>query len=178
MADVIADHAGEPTCQTPAMSEVVLTPLDERALARLLDAAVVGADPLEVMPPVDGPPNWTPARRTFFSEFHRGRSLNPETAVERTWVVDVDGKAAGAARLEFRGDAVEAGLWLSREWRGRGIGRKVMMLLPDEARSCGAAVLAATTTQDNHGALALLIAAGAALTTEGSTVTATLRLDT
>jgi hypothetical protein len=76
------------------------TPLDETALARLLDAVVAGADPLEVMPPVAGPPGWTSARRSAFLDFHRGRSLDPVTAVERTWVVDVAGTAVGAGRLE------------------------------------------------------------------------------
>ncbi|NBH10026.1 hypothetical protein [Amycolatopsis sp. SID8362] len=46
---------------------IALTPLDEPALARLL-------------------------------EFHRGRSLDPATAVERTWVVD-----AAAPRWEPAG---------------------------------------------------------------------------
>jgi hypothetical protein len=45
--------------------------------------------------------------------------------VERTWVVDVDGVAVGAARLERHGDAVEAGIWLSRDARGRGTGKQV-----------------------------------------------------
>jgi len=92
---------------------IVLTPLDEPALARLLEAAVSGADPLEVMPPVDGPPGWSPARRDAFLAFHRARCLDPAAAVERTWVIDAAGAAIGAARLEPHGDAVEAGLWLA-----------------------------------------------------------------
>jgi RimJ/RimL family protein N-acetyltransferase len=155
---------------------IELTPLDEPALARLLEAAVAGADPLEVMPPVDGPPGWTPVRRTAFREFHRGRSLNPATAVERTWVVDVDGTASGAARLERHGDAVEAGIWLSREVRGRGVGREVTALLLAEARTSGAARFIASTTPDNHGARSLLAGLGAALTVAGDEVAADLRL--
>ncbi|MGW3996641.1 N-acetyltransferase family protein [Amycolatopsis sp. NPDC004772] len=155
---------------------ITLTPLDEPALARLLDAAVAGADPLEVMPPVDDVPGWTPARRAAFLAFHRGRSLDAATAVERTWVVDVDGAAVGAARLERHGDAVEAGLWLSRAVRGRGIGREVTGLLLAEARASGAAKFVASTTAGNHGARALLAGTGAALTTEGDEVAAELRL--
>jgi RimJ/RimL family protein N-acetyltransferase len=154
----------------------VLTPLDEAALARLLDAAVTGADPLEVMPPVDDRPGWTPARRDAFRAFHRGRSLDPATAVERTWVIDVNGTAAGAARLERSGDAVEAGVWLSRAVRGRGIGRAVAALLLAEARTCGAARFIASTTAGNHGARSLLAGLGATLTTAGDEVTAELRL--
>ncbi|WP_233223507.1 GNAT family N-acetyltransferase [Amycolatopsis sp. CA-128772] len=153
-----------------------LIPLDEAALARLLEAAVAGADPLEVMPPVEGPPGWTRVRREAFLAFHRARSLNPATAVERTWVIDTDGTAVGAARLEPHGDAVEAGIWLSRQARGRGIGRQVTALLLAEARATGAARFVASTTADNHGARALLSGTGAALTAEGDEVAANLRL--
>ncbi|MFB9685736.1 GNAT family N-acetyltransferase [Amycolatopsis plumensis] len=153
-----------------------LTPLDEAALARLLEAAEAGADPLEVMPPVDGPPGWTPARREAFLAFHRARSLDPVTAVERTWVIDTDGTAVGAARLEPHGDAVEAGIWLARAARGRGIGRQVTALLLAEARAGGAARFIASTTAGNRGARALLSGVGAALTTEGDEVAAVLPL--
>ncbi len=155
---------------------ITLTVLDEPALSRLLDAAVTGADPLEVMPPVPGPPGWTAARRDAFLAFHRGRSLDPATAVERTWVVDVDGAAAGAARLERHGDAVEAGIWLSRDTRGRGVGREVTRLLLAEARTSGAARFTASTTPDNTGARSVLAALGATLTTEGDEIRADLRL--
>ncbi|RSD24000.1 GNAT family N-acetyltransferase [Amycolatopsis eburnea] len=128
------------------------------------------------MPPVEGPPGWTPARRTAFLDFHRGRCLDPATAVERTWVVDADGTAVGAARLERHGDAVEAGIWLSRDARGRGIGREVMKLLLAEARSTGAARMIASTTAGNGGARAVLTGLGAALTIEGDEVRAVLRL--
>jgi RimJ/RimL family protein N-acetyltransferase len=172
----IRSRGTSPGRQTLEVIEVALSPLDEPALARLLDAAVAGADPLEVMPPVNGAPGWTPERRTAFLEFHRARCLNPATAVERTWVVDVDGEAAGAARLQPHGDAVEAGIWLSRVCRGRGIGTRVTALLLAEARSTGAARFLASTTAGNRGARALLVSAGAALTTEGDEVTAELPL--
>lgn len=159
------------------MIDVALTPLDEPALARLLDAAVAGADPLEVMPPVSGAPGWTPERRAAFLEFHRARCLDPATAVECTWVVDVNGEAVGAARLQPEGDAVEAGIWLSRSFRSRGIGTRVTALLLAEARSIGAARFLASTTAGNRGARALLAGAGAALIVEGDEVTAELPLD-
>ncbi|WP_410571675.1 GNAT family N-acetyltransferase [Amycolatopsis sp. cmx-4-61] len=153
-----------------------LTPLDEAALTRLLEAAEAGADPLEVMPPVDGPPGWTPERRAAFVAFHRSRSVDPATGVERTWVIDDDGVAIGAARLAPRGDAVEAGIWLARAARGRGIGTQVAALLVAEARASGAARFIASTTAGNGAAQALLSGAGAALTTEGDEVAAVLPL--
>ncbi|WP_290049882.1 GNAT family N-acetyltransferase [Amycolatopsis solani] len=155
---------------------ITLTPLDEPALARLLEAAVAGADPLDVMPPVGGPPGWTATRRSAFLEFHRGRSLNAATAVERTWVVDADGTAVGAARLERHGDAVEAGIWLSRDARGRGIGREVTRLLLTEARASDATRFTASTTPGNTGARSLLAGLGAALTTDGDEVRAEVQL--
>jgi RimJ/RimL family protein N-acetyltransferase len=158
------------------MTEATLIPLDEPALARLLDAAVAGAAPPEVMPPVDGPPGWTAERRAAFLEFHRGRSLRPQTAVERTWVVDIDGVAVGAARLERHGDAVEAGLWLSRSARGRGIGKQVTASLLAEARASGAGRFTASTTAGNDAARALLGGVGASLTAEGDEVAAELPL--
>ncbi|WP_326947113.1 GNAT family N-acetyltransferase [Amycolatopsis sp. NBC_01307] len=155
---------------------MILTPLDEPALARLLEAAVAGADPLEVMPPVDGPSGWTPERRAAFLEFHRARSLRPETAVERTWVVDVARAAVGAARLERHGDAVEAGIWLSRDVRGRGIGKQVTASLLDLAKDSDATRFVASTTAGNRGARTLLSGIGASLATEGDDVTAELPL--
>ncbi|MGW4057438.1 N-acetyltransferase family protein [Amycolatopsis sp. NPDC004747] len=155
---------------------IVLTPLDEAALVRLLETAEAGADPLDVMPPVDGPPGWTPARREAFLTFHRARSLDPVTAVERTWVIDADGVAVGAARLEPHGDAVEAGIWLARDARGRGIGKQVTALLLAEASASGAAGLIASTTAGNVRARSLLAGIGAALTIDGDEVAADLRL--
>ncbi len=137
---------------------------------------MAGADPLEVMPPVEDPPGWTPARRAAFLAFHRGRSLDPATAVERTWVVEVDGTAVGAGRLEPHGDGVEAGIWLSRDVRGRGVGREVTRLLLAEARTSGAARFVASTTAGNAGARSLLSGLGAHLTTEGDEVRANLPL--
>jgi RimJ/RimL family protein N-acetyltransferase len=96
--------------------------------------------------------------------------------VERTWVIDADGAAVGAARLEPHGDAVEAGIWLARDARGRGIGKRVTALLLEEARASGAARFIASTTAANHSARALLAGTGAVLTTEGDEVAAELRL--
>ncbi|GAA4530663.1 GNAT family N-acetyltransferase [Amycolatopsis samaneae] len=158
------------------MTDVRLTPLDGGSLARLLEAAVADAGPLEVMPPLDGPPGWTPERRAAFLAFHRRRSLDPATAVETTWVIDVDGRAAGAARLEAAGDVVEAGIWLGRSVRGRGVGRRAMAELLDAARTGGAARFVASTTAGNAAARRLLVGMGAELAVRGDDVDATLDL--
>ncbi|MBE1463301.1 GNAT family N-acetyltransferase [Kibdelosporangium phytohabitans] len=158
------------------MPDVTLTPLDEESLVRLLVAAVADADPLEVMPPVDGPDGWTDRRRDAFLAFHRHRTLDPATAVERTWVIDVDGAAAGAARLERHGDDVEAGIWLGRTRRGQGVGKRVMQLLLDAAKQGGAARFVASTTADNHSARSLLDGLGAAMTVNQDEVFAALPL--
>ncbi|WP_326569279.1 GNAT family N-acetyltransferase [Amycolatopsis rhabdoformis] len=161
-------------------SEIVLTPLDEPALHRLLEAAVADADPLEVMPPVAGPPGWTPERREAFLTFHRRRCLDPDTAIETTWLVEIDGRAAGAARLQpVHGPSaveVEAGVWLGRSVRGRGIGKRVTEVLLEAARDGGAARFIASTTVDNTAAHKLLTGTGADLDVHGSEVDATLDL--
>ncbi|GAA3584427.1 hypothetical protein GCM10022222_81400 [Amycolatopsis ultiminotia] len=161
-------------------SEIALIPLDEPGLARLLAAAVAEADPLEVMPPVDGPEGWTDHRREVFLAFHRRRSLDPETAIESTWVVEFDGATVGAARLRpVSADSaleVEAGVWLIRSIRGRGIGRRVAAVLLESARDGGAARFVATTTVDNTAAHRLLRGTGADLDVHGANVDARLEL--
>lgn len=142
------------------MTAVALHPLTEDTLPALLDAAVAGADPLEVMPPVDGGAGWTEERRAAFLAFHRARSL-AERPREATFVVVVDGRIAGAARLEPVGAGeLETGVWLSRDARGRGVGRAVTALLRDEAVRAGARRIVATTTPQNLAARALLAGEG------------------
>ncbi|GGK98765.1 hypothetical protein Ppa06_67000 [Planomonospora parontospora subsp. parontospora] len=82
-------------------SDVTLQPLDETSLRELLDAAVADADPLEVMPPVDGPAGWTAGRRQAFLDFHRARSLSGEP-VETTYVIRRQHAHAAAARRRGR----------------------------------------------------------------------------
>ena len=158
----------------------MLIPLDEPELARLLEAAVADADPLEVMPPVDGPGGWNDTRREAFLSFHRRRSLNPDTAIETTWLIEADGRAAGAAWLRpvsgRTAMEVEAGVWLGRSMRGRGIGKRVAEVLLDAARDGGAVRFVATTTVDNAAARRLLSSTGAELDVHGADVDARLEL--
>ncbi|MGW0181251.1 GNAT family N-acetyltransferase [Nocardia sp. NPDC003345] len=135
---------------------VSLEELDEDGLYLLLAAAVAGADPLEVMPPVDGPPGWTPERRRAFVEFHRGRALHPTRPIERTFTITLDGTVIGAARLEPHGDQVEAGMWIGRPYRNRGIGRIVTTQLRGFAAANGARHITAATTLGNTAARRLI----------------------
>ncbi|MGP4110022.1 GNAT family N-acetyltransferase [Streptomyces sp. 4N509B] len=150
---------------------VTLRRLDEGLLGRLLAAAVADADPLEVMPPVPGPDPgaWTGERRAAFLRFHRSRSLAARP-VETTFAVLVgegDGgqTVVGAARLcplseGGSGSEAEAGLWLGRSHRGRGVGRAVVALLLERARDAGFRRLLWRTTPDNVASVRLAAALG------------------
>ncbi|MGY1452370.1 GNAT family N-acetyltransferase [Streptomyces sp. SS8] len=170
-------------------AHVALRPLDEALLEDLAATAASDADHGEVMPPTEdgGGPGWTAARREAFVRFHRSRSLGPEP-VETVYAVLVtepgpDGRpreaVAGAARLAPAPEpgAVEAGLWLGRSHRGRGVGTAVLALLLNEARAAGATRLLARTDAANAASRRLLAAAGAGLESGGDgTVTARLPL--
>ncbi|GCE02400.1 GNAT family N-acetyltransferase [Embleya hyalina] len=158
---------------------VVLRPLDEESTASLLDAAVCGAEPEEVMPAVVGAPGWTAERRAAFLAFHHEWAATPTT-----YAILVDDTVVGAARLQPTPDGdLETGLWIGREHRGRGVGRAVVALLRAEARSQGAPRVVATTTDANTAARRLLTGAGAHLrtratpTAHGDTIEATLDID-
>ncbi|MEU1953218.1 GNAT family N-acetyltransferase [Nocardia rhamnosiphila] len=154
---------------------IELEPLTENNLAALLAAAVADADPSEVMPPVAGEPGWTAQRKQAFLEFHRGRALRAEEPVELTYVITVDGRAVGAARLEYQGDSFEAGVWIGRSHRGRGVGRAVAGKLRIAAAAAGIRQIVAVTTDDNAAARRLL-PAGTPIGEDG-TVRATVELE-
>jgi RimJ/RimL family protein N-acetyltransferase len=145
---------------------VALAVVDEDTLAALLEAAVADAVPEDVMAPVPGPPGWTAARRAAFAAYHRACRTGldgPQRQV--TWAVVADGAVVGAARLaSVAPGTLEAGVWLGRSVRGRGIGTALVPLLVAEARALGAAMLVAETTAGNAGALAALRRNGARLT--------------
>lgn len=156
------------------MVDVELRVLDGAGLADVVAAAADGADPLEVMPPMDGPPGWTPARRAAYARF-----LAARLTVETCWVVVVDGRTGGVARLSpgpGTGE-METGLWLTRRLRGRGVGAAVLAELVQRARAAGARRLVADTTTANRAAVRALAGVGARLTSESSgTVSAVLDL--
>ncbi|MEV0339581.1 GNAT family N-acetyltransferase [Nocardia sp. NPDC050713] len=147
-ADALLRQRAEPV--------VELIELSEQSLPLLLDAAVTDADPLEVMAPVAGPPGWTAVRKEAFLAFHRDRALHPTCPNERTFVITVEGRVVGAARLEPHGDEVEAGVWIGRSHRGRGIGGRVATELRALATRSGARRITAVTTPDNIAARQLI----------------------
>ncbi|MFV0126501.1 GNAT family N-acetyltransferase [Streptomyces sp. HMX112] len=155
-------------------SDVTLRPLDRALLMALLRTAVEDADPAEVMPPVPGPGGWTPGRRAAFVRFHESRSLAAEP-VESTFAVVVGERVVGAARLcplETTAGAVEAGVWIGRSHRGRGVGGAVVRGLLERARGSGFDTLFLRTTPDNTAVRALTAGIGVELVQEGDAATA------
>lgn len=151
---------------------VELRPVDEATLRGLLAVAVDDAEPAEVMPPVAGPPGWTPARQDAFQAWHRARRsglAGPHR--ECTFAVLADGKIVGSARLACQDgpEVIETGIWLARSTRGRGIGTAALGALLDEAARAGARVLVAETTAVNHAAIASLRGHGAVFSTDHDT---------
>ncbi|MGH3977795.1 MAG: GNAT family N-acetyltransferase [Pseudonocardiaceae bacterium] len=153
---------------------VELRLLSEENLTELLDAAVSDAGPDEVMPPVPGPPGWTEGRRRAFCDFHRSRSIGTGEPVETTYVITLDDRVIGAARLEPSGDSVVMGVWIGRSRRGRGIGRLVTADLLALARRTGAGTITASTTPGNAAAQQLLRGIGATLTITDDAVDAVM----
>ncbi|MFF2503859.1 GNAT family N-acetyltransferase [Streptomyces sp. NPDC058067] len=141
--------------------------LDEDNLERLLAVAVDDADPGEVMPPVPGPPGWTPERREAFRAWHRARRPGLDGPLrERTYAIACEGTIVGSARLAVRGadtsgEVLEAGMWLARSRRGQGLGTATLRRLLAEAAESGARALVADTRTDNHAALTALRRNGA-----------------
>lgn len=153
------------------MSTVTLRPLDETLLPRLLDVAVAGAAPDEVMPTAPASAGWTPEHRTAFGELYRSAPA---------YAILVGDELLGAARLtpaEAPG-AAEIGIWLARPARGKGQGTEALHLLVEEARSQGVTALIAETTTANPAALGALRTLGAKLweDPESGAVHATLRV--
>jgi RimJ/RimL family protein N-acetyltransferase len=155
------------------MTTVTLRPVDEDLLPRILDVAVAGADPDEVMPAVPGPPGWTPERRAAFADHHR-------SSPGLSYAIMTGEEIVGATRLtpaEAPG-AAEAGIWLTRAVRGHGHGVEALHLLIEEARNQGNTALIVETNAANPAAVAALRTMGAKLweDPESGSVHATLRV--
>lgn len=148
------------------VGRVELREVDEGNLEALLAVAVDDAAPEEVMPPVAGPPGWTPERQEAFRTWHRARRPGLDGPLrEATFAIICEGRIVGSARLAVRdGRAVlETGMWLARSRRSCGIGTAALRMLLDEAAAAGARAVVADTTSDNAAALAALRHHGAAL---------------
>ncbi|MFE0404687.1 GNAT family N-acetyltransferase [Streptomyces nigra] len=155
------------------VGRVELQQVDEGNLEGLLAVAVDDAAPEEVMPPVAGPPGWTRERQVAFRDWHRARRPGLSGPLhESTFAITQDGKIVGSARLAVRDrpDVLEAGMWLARSKRGRGIGTAALRMLLDEAARSGARTVVADTKAHNTAALTALRRNGAQIITSQDTV--------
>lgn len=161
--------------------QVRLTPVEEQTIEPLLSVAVAEAEPTEVMPPVQGPPGWSLARRDAFREFHRshfGGLDGPTRSV--MFAIRVGSDVVGMIRMSRTDDpdAFETGMWLGKSARGQGIGVAALRALLTEAERAGARCVVANTTVDNGAAVGALRRCGAAIQTDGDGVRARLAVGT
>lgn len=152
-----------------------MTPLDDGVLERLLATAVADADPVEVMPPVDGPPGWTEANRATFRAFHRARYGGLQGELRTVmFAVLLDRLVVGMIRMTWRDEpgVMETGMWLGRSARAQGVGVAALRALLAEAARAQARVVVAETTRTNGAAVGALRRCGAVLTDDGAAVRA------
>jgi RimJ/RimL family protein N-acetyltransferase len=161
------------------LRRVELAAVDEAVLVRLVGAALAGAAPGEVTPPVVSGDRWGPERIEWLRRFHRDRRLGLDGPLgEATWAITAGGDVVGAVRLKRTAapDALETGIWLTRGARGKGIGRRAVRAVLERARDLGAREVRAETSPVNHAALAVLEALGFRCETHGDRVTAAREL--
>jgi RimJ/RimL family protein N-acetyltransferase len=137
---------------------VRLRAVDESTLSALVRAALADAAPDEVTPPLTPGNVWTPERISWLTAFHTDRRAGLEgPAGEATWAVEV-GAVVGAVRLKRTAEAgvLETGIWLTRGARGRGVARRAVAAVLEEAAASGAREVRVTTRSENAPALAVL----------------------
>jgi RimJ/RimL family protein N-acetyltransferase len=157
---------------------VELLDVDETVLTRLVGAALRGAEPDEVTPPVGGP-RWGPERIEWLRRFHRDRRPGLDAPLgEATWAVALDGEVVGGVRLKrmAQPDVLEAGIWLIRSARGLGAGGRAVSAVLDRAREQGAREVRADTSRQNAAAISVLQRLGFRTTVEGDRVVAVTTL--
>lgn len=143
----------------PASDDVFLTGVDEQTLTQLLEVATRDAAADEVTPPLNSDGAWSPARAQWFLDYHRSRREGlAGPAAEATWAVWLSGTVVGSVRLQRTDepDQAEAGIWLARDARRRGVARAAMKELLRTAQARGIRSMTASTTVDNGPAIALL----------------------
>ena len=127
---------------------VELVDVDETVLSRLVGAALSGADPDEVTPPMAGP-GWGPERIEWLRRLHRDRRLGLDGPLgEATWAVAVDGEVVGGVRLKRTagpGRARDRNL-ADRGSPRQGVGRKAIADVLEQARAHGARAVRADTS--------------------------------
>jgi GNAT superfamily N-acetyltransferase len=95
------------------------------------------------------------------------RRLIADPSLGRAWLIEVDAQPAGYAVLTL-GYSIEFGgvaafvdeFFVSRRFRGRGVGTKTLELVSDEARKLDVAILLLEVTQSNERAKRLYHKAG------------------
>ena len=148
-------------------TDVTLADVDEAVADRLLQLAKRDASPDEVAPPLGGP-GWNLERTAWFYSYHHAAAAGLDgPAAEKSWAVFSGSRIAGSVRLKRDTSAdtpsAEAGIWLGRSFRSRGIGGAALHLVLEEARRAGMSRVTARTLADNAGAQRLLTSAGAQL---------------
>ncbi len=149
---------------------VDLVPVTEARLDLLVSAALAGAAPDDVTPPVTPGERWTPDRVAWLRAFHRDRRRGLDgPAHEATWaVVEVTGagpeaqRVVGSVRLRSAGapGSFDTGIWLVRDARRRRLGAQAVRLVLERAREAGAGTVRAETTSGNAAAVSLLRSLG------------------
>ncbi len=154
---------------------VTLQPLDHGTLLRLRDVAVADADPMEVLPPVDGPPGWTDSRKAAFVDFFSPMLEAPDITI---YAIVVDDEIAGFMRLKRLDEATgETGIWLGRSWRGKGVATAALGELLKAAWEKGLTRVVADTLPTNAAAQGLLRAHGAQLRAADGKIYAVMAID-
>ena len=153
------------------LTDVALVDVDEGVADQLLQLAKRDASPDEVAPPLGGP-GWNLERTAWFYSYHHAAAGGLDGAAgEKSWAVFSGCHIAGSVRLKRETGAgpasAETGIWLGRSFRSRGIGGAALSLVLAEARRASLKRVTARTLAGNHSAQRLLIAAGAALTSDG-----------
>jgi RimJ/RimL family protein N-acetyltransferase len=90
----------------------------------------------------------------------------------RIYVIEVECRPEGAARLDIAGDEAAISIYLAAEWRGRGVGPLVLRRLVEIAfRDLGIRRLVASVKADNHASVSAFIKAGFTRVSEGPVLT-------
>lgn len=118
---------------------VALLDVSEDVLGQLLTVAIQGADADEVTPPLGSATGWNSERISWFREYHLAASAVLDgLARQRSWAISCDGELAGSIRLKRLGPGtLETGIWLARDFRGRGVGREALRLVKAHAAGSG-----------------------------------------
>ena len=128
-------------------------------LDQIVHAATTDATADEVTPAMAVGNEWTSQRIAWLRSYHlANREGLAGPTREATWAAVEFGAVLGSARMKLTDQAgvVEAGIWLTRSARGRGIGSAVMKAIIAEATKAGARELCADTAETNFAALGAL----------------------